>query len=427
MQAVTTTTTGDALPGGTEPIGTSQGGVKPSENLVESTARRRARPHYPCFEGLRALAAVMVVVHHASGMAGPTRAGLLSTPAAVMDSGVGVFFVISGFLIYRPFAAAHLDEVQPMRTRSFLWRRALRIVPAYWVALTFFWASGAFSLTPHWWRYYLFVQVYWRDTVAGGILQSWSLCVEITFYLLIPVWAWAVRQAVRTQRREMRPLIELGGCALLYAAGFVARQVVSARNPAWRVLAFDWLLTNIDLFAVGMALAVVSSWAAVDERVRALTDRLVRLPGLWWAGATALFCWYAYRVGPAVFNTGYIGFFWQQRQLVVGMISAALLIPAVFGAQDRGLLRKTLQSRPVVSVGLLSYGIYLWHFDWIKRMPTQTNSITGIRLWRGWVHTPAFDTSVWPLLAAGLGLGLLFSALSWELLEKPLQRFKRLL
>ncbi len=422
-----TTTTSGAAPERNAPTDSPDASAELSRDSEEPTAQRLSRPHFPCFEGLRALAAVMVVVHHAAATAGVARAGPLATPAAVMDSGVAVFFVISGFLIYRPFAVAHLSGEQPMRTRSFLWRRMLRIVPAYWAALTFFWAIGGFSLGPHWWRYYLFVQIYWRDTVIGGVIQAWSLCTEITFYLLIPVWALVIRRAVAARRREARPLVELAGCGLLFLAGIVARQVISARDPSWRGMSFDWLPTNIDLFATGMAVAVLSAWSAVDQRVRAFTDRLVRAPGLWWAGAVALFCWYAYRVGPADFITGYRGFFWQQRQILLALVSGALLVPAAFGRQDRGLLRRALRSRPIAWVGLVSYGLYLWHFDWIKRVPSQQNSITGTTLWAGWVRSPPGDTNVWPLLIGGLALGLLFAALSWELLEKPLQRWKRLI
>lgn len=422
-----TFTTGEAAAVRADPDAGSQAGVEVSTGPEEPTARRSPRPHFPCFEGLRALAAVMVVLHHAAATAGASRAGFLTTPAAVMDSGVAVFFVISGFLIYRPFAVAHLAGDQPMRIRSFLWRRALRIVPAYWAVLTFFWALGAFSLGPHWWRYYLFVQVYWRDTVIGGVIQAWSLCTEITFYLLIPVWVFVLRRIVAARRRAARPVVELVGCGLLFVTGFVSRQLISVADPTWRGMSFDWLPTNIDLFATGMALAVLSAWAADDERVRAVTDRAVALPALWWAGAIALFAWYAYRVGPAEFVTGYRGFFWQQRQLVLALVSAALLVPAVFGPQDRGLLRRTLRWRPIAWVGLVSYGLYLWHFDWIKRVPSNTNSLTGTTLWRGWGHSPQGNTNVVALLAAGLGLGLLFAALSWELVEKPLQRWKRLL
>jgi peptidoglycan/LPS O-acetylase OafA/YrhL len=344
-----------------------------------------------------------------------------------MDSGVAVFFVISGFLIYRPFVLAHFRGDEPMRTRSFFWRRALRILPAYWLVLSFLWAMGAFSLGSNWWKYYLLIQTYWRDTVVrGGVLQAWSLCTEISFYLMIPLFSLAVRRLFGRNGGRTTAARELAAVGVLYVGGFVARALISANDPLWRGSSFQWLPTNLDLFASGMALAVVSVWAVHDRRVRAFTDRLGRAPGLWWAAAIALFAWYAYRVGPPVFNTGYTGFFWQQRQFVVTLVAVLLLVPAVFGAQDRGLVRRGLQCRPVVWVGLMSYGLYLWHFDWIKRVPAAFDPDTGAMRWPGWVHSRPLDTNVFLLLAAGMGLGLLFAAISWYGLERPLQRFKRL-
>lgn len=407
------------------------------------------RAWFPCFEGLRALAAVMVVVHHASSLAGRQRAGVLATPAAVMDSGVAVFFVISGFLIYRPYVAAHLDGRPSLRARSFFWRRLLRLVPAYWLALTFFWYLGNYDLGGDWWRYYLFGQIYSRTTTFGGLVQAWSLCTEVTFYLLVPVWAAALRRlvpnraaSVTPEHQQLRPVqpgggvpavvvAQLAACGALYASGFVIRQVISSRNPTWRGLSFQWLPTNVDLFAVGMAMAVVSAWAATDPALRARLDRLAAGGELWWAAGIGLFAWFAWRVGGPTLpmfvdpNGAYRGSYWQQRQFVLGLMTALLLVPVVFGRQDRGPVRWALRSRPVAFVGLVSYGLYLWHFDWMKRVVERTNGFTGEVIWPGWARSVAGDANVVLLLAVGLGIGTVFAAASWYLLERPAERLKR--
>ena len=96
----------------------------------------------------------MVVVHHSVATAGRGRTGALWTPSEVFDAGVAIFFVLSGFLIYRPFAAAHAEGRSPQRTISFWWRRLLRIVPAYWLVLTFFWkVVPTYELGEQWWRF----------------------------------------------------------------------------------------------------------------------------------------------------------------------------------------------------------------------------------------------------------------------------------
>lgn len=372
------------------------------------------------------MAAVMVVVHHANALAGPEHTRrFISIPAEVMDSGVAVFFVLSGFLIYRPFAVAHHHGSPVPGTVAFWWRRLLRLVPAYWAALTFFWVVGSYDLGGDWWRYYFFGQIYSRNTTLGGLVQAWSLCTEVTFYLLVPVWAAGLR---RLAGRRLSVRTDLVAVAMLYVAGFLARAIISSANPTWRGLSFQWLPTNLDLFATGMAAAIVSVWAADDSRVGDAMGRLARRAELWWAGGLALFAWYAIRVGGptnlADPNGAYTGFFWQQRQFVLGLFTLLLMVPAVFGPQDRGPVRSLLRWRPIAWVGTISYGLYLWHFDWMKRALPQFDGFTGEIIRPGWMELPAGLLGFWYLLAIGMGIGCLTAALSWSLLEKPLQRFK---
>lgn len=399
----------------------------------EEPARPAApRVHFPGFEGLRAMAAVMVVIHHANALAGPDHTRrFISIPAEVMDGGVAVFFVLSGFLIYRPFAVAHHTGAKVPETVSFWWRRILRLVPAYWLALSFFWILGSFDLGSDWWRFYLFGQVYSRTTTLGGLVQAWSLCTEITFYLLVPVWAGALRRLM--PRRWLSARVDLAACGLLYLAGFVARAVISSANPTWRGLSFQWLPTNVDLFAAGMAMAVLSVWAADGGRVAAVTARLARRAEPWWLAAIALFAWYGIRVGAPDLarlgdpNGAYRGWFWQQRQLVLAAFTVLVMVPAVFGPQDRGPVRAVLRWRPIAWVGTVSYGLYLWHFDWMKRALPNVDPFTGAQLWPGWGDLPGGSLGFWYLLAIGLGVGCLAAALSWSLMEEPLQRFRNLL
>src|SRR5688572_7606459 len=91
---------------------------------------------FPCFDGLRAIAALSVLVTHVSFLTYANVEHPLGVFFARMDIGVAFFFLISGFLLYRPFAMAHLTASAGPAVRPFFRRRALRIFPAYWVALT---------------------------------------------------------------------------------------------------------------------------------------------------------------------------------------------------------------------------------------------------------------------------------------------------
>jgi peptidoglycan/LPS O-acetylase OafA/YrhL len=93
-------------------------------------------PRFPLFDALRAFAALGVLVSHAGYLAGASQDAWYGSVVAQGSVGVTVFFVISGFLLYRPFLAADLDGRPRARLRDYSRRRVLRIIPAYWLALT---------------------------------------------------------------------------------------------------------------------------------------------------------------------------------------------------------------------------------------------------------------------------------------------------
>lgn len=402
--------------------------------VAGATVAPPRRPHYPCLEGIRALAAALIVVHHSASLA-EQHAGLLATPARVMDIGVSVFFVLSGFLIYRPFVSAHLDGQRPMSARRFWWRRLLRIVPAYWVALSVLWAVGNLALGSDWWRYYLFLNIYDAFTSLGGIVPAWSLATEITFYLCIPFWSGLIRRVIGRGRTTVR--IELLGVGGLVVAGYASRALFSAshhyfvspgtltaQGVTMRAVSFTWLPNNIDLFALGMALAVLSAWNHQQSADRPLDRLLGRATGLWWCGAVAVFAYLAYGVGPPPFATGYAGFFWQRRQFLYGLVGVLLITPAVFGDQTVGFVRRVLRCRPLVWLGSISYGLYLWHLDLMSRVVNKPGALGGL-VWRGWSGQPLGQAPLWAVLSVGFGLGTLAAAASWYGVERPLQRLKR--
>ena len=100
------------------------------------------------------------------------------------------------------------------------------------------------------------------------------------------------------------------------------------------------------------------------------------------------------------------------RQLLYGAFAFFLLIPAVFGPQDRGLIRRVLRSRPAVASGVVSYGIYLWHETWMLKI-------------LDWLHRPLFTTSFLKLTLRVTVLAVGSAALSYVLVEQPFQRLGR--
>src|SRR4051812_18261375 len=115
-------------------------------------------------DACRGLAALSVLVYHLGAVPGHQPLGKLGDGLQI---GVPVFFLLSGFLLYRPFVAARATGSQ-VNVRRYASRRVLRIVPAYWVALTGLAVTSGLPgvFTSEWWRYYGFAQVYSPQTLG---------------------------------------------------------------------------------------------------------------------------------------------------------------------------------------------------------------------------------------------------------------------
>jgi peptidoglycan/LPS O-acetylase OafA/YrhL len=326
-------------------------------------------PRFALFDSLRGIAVLCIIAFHVSSVTGALNRGLIGDGLAVLGPQALIqFFVISGFLLYRPFVAAHAAGRGVPSVRRYGRRRVLRIVPAYWVALTllaiFPGIVGVFS--GDWWRYYFFLQVYSSDTVGGGIPVAWSLCVEVTFYTLLPLWAIAVRHAPRGTGPRAWMWTELAGLALVGLGG-IAVQVAAARNVVSDLTATT-LLGQCVWLGLGMTLAVASVAAARGQAPRRAVRAIAAHPGLCWIGAGAAFVALTLLLRPGGL-LGIVQTLVQQQPvdktlaaIALGLaLNALLVLPAVFGEDAGGVPRRILAAAPLAWLGLVSYGVYLYH------------------------------------------------------------------
>lgn len=308
--------------------------------------------------GLRGIAAVGVVATHvayATGLyADPTWGRFWSR----LEVGVPVFFVLSGFLLFRPWVVAAAMGSPPPGIGAYLRRRALRILPAYWATVVVAFAviptevgsSGA-SLV----RHLLLTQVYFESGQHRGLTQMWSVVAEVAFYLILPVVGLLV---TRTGRRPWsdRPV----------AAGVVA---LAAVTPAWYVVtrtvvvlpleSIYWLPGFLDWFAAGMMLAIAvvrrerGRRVAWLEAVRAAPFSTLVVAGCVFAMMTTPVAGPATLVPLDLFealakNLGY---------LAVGVAMVATLTVA----PESGHLGRVMTSRPLMWLGTVSYELFLCH------------------------------------------------------------------
>jgi peptidoglycan/LPS O-acetylase OafA/YrhL len=352
------------------------------------------RDRYPLIDGLRAVAAIGVLLTHSAISSGLVTTGATGFRYAQrLEVGVTIFFVISGFVLYRPFL---LVRGALPRLGSYAWRRALRIVPAYWIALT---VAALVLGRPEVWRhplaFYGFGQIYSQRTLPGGLIQAWTLDIEVTFYAFLPLWAWLLRRA--TPRQEAYALIGLALASLAWKVAFVwsgsARQVV---DTPW----LHSLPAYLDQFALGMGLAVLS-----------LTPRRARYPVLLWGVAAVAFWLVSVRIGigHALFEP-YNRWQYMARHLLYAVVGVSLVAAAVLATPGRGVVGRVLGNPVAAWLGLVSYGIYLWHV-------TVLQALEDVGFQRSLHFHPFIVVTV-----VTLALTSAISAASWYAAERPLLR-----
>jgi peptidoglycan/LPS O-acetylase OafA/YrhL len=326
------------------------------------------------------------------------------------DVALIIFFVLSAFLLYRPFVGARLDG-RAASVAGYGGRRIMRVVPAYWLALTLvtLWLGlGAFWDPLGLLTYFGFMQGYNQSTMAGGLPQAWTLGVEVAFYVLLAVWAKAMSWLPdRGPRAVLRG--ELCGVALLLLISFAYKAFViaGAEHVAGRPEPLMYTLpAQLDFFALGMGLAVISAWVSRGGGAPRLLATAARRPGLCWAAA-GLALLASTRAGlTGVYDDGYTPAAYAARHVLYAFAALALILPGVFGAGGR--VRRVMALRPLAYLGTISYGIYLWHLAIMVQLQRWG--------WAGEAGPGAFLELYLPTIGGGVVMG----ALSWHLMQRPM-------
>jgi peptidoglycan/LPS O-acetylase OafA/YrhL len=358
--------------------------------------------YFEAVEGLRGVAALCVLGGHVlsiTSLAGgaPSRIG-----PSVAALGVCIFFTLSGFLLYRPFLVARkANRSAVSMTPSYLWRRAVRIFPAYWVALTVLalWPGIDGVFTDEWWAPYSLLHVYVPGTRSLAV--AWTLSVELSFYLALPVIAWLLHArgvgSARTAAWRWE-LMTIGGLAVL---SLILRAFsLGVSEPG---ILGNTLLGTFSWFALGMFFAALHTAPALD--FRRMRRVLESPPMLWFVASLLLLAVMVWRPQDPALRTPLSTLL---ITLALGLCAACVVAPAVF-AEGRRSVRALLANRQIVFVGLVSYGIYLWH--------------APIGLWL--VRSGGVLDSPQPavvLLALLVPMSILLGAASWYCVERPLMR-----
>jgi len=335
--------------------------------------------HIQQLDGLRAFSVLGVILYH------------LGVPGFGMGwLGVSFFFVLSGFLITRILIES--KESNNFFSNFYI-RRSLRIFPLYYLYIfivfiycLYFDVQGVNN-----WLYYVFyLQNYtmaWNGFayVPGQEFgHTWSLAVEEQFYLLWPLVVFLCN----------RNLIIIS--AIMLSCVAIASRFYLAEYTS--IVSFAPLFSTMDTLLIGAIIAVIS----VNKRAMKIFSCALLAVGLFWFISVVKFgvLIYGWHKGIEAANQSLY-------------LSSSILFAGVIGVIASGVVKaKFLTIAPLIYLGKISYGLYLWH-------PFAIQVVDSLQ-YRGhllWITGPM-------VLASKLALTIAISALSFKFFELPFLRMK---
>ncbi|WP_184951231.1 acyltransferase family protein [Paractinoplanes abujensis] len=376
---------------------------------MSAPVTNRSLHRLPPLDAVRVVGALAVVAHHVGFATGINVGdGPWAGWLARLDVGVAVFFVLSGFLLYRPWAHARATGQPLPGAGIYLWRRALRILPAYWLTVVvclLVVPRNADATAGDWARHFTLTQIYDAYGLRHALGHTWSLATEAVFYVLLPILAVL---ALSGRRRAGRPVLILAVAALITATwvALLSTGVLSlSRHTTWLPSYAIW-------FGAGMALASVHVSLSNGHLPRwRFLDDMGRAPLACWGTALALLGVATTSIaGPRTLAEPTAAQFGLKITLYA-MIAVLVLVPLAFGPQTR--TKAAFGSGFARWLGLVSYGLFLWH-PFVLEMLYE---VTGRQEFTG----DLLET--YAITVAG---GLLLASLSYYLVEKPLLRLGHL-
>ncbi|NDJ89203.1 acyltransferase family protein [Mycolicibacter kumamotonensis] len=330
--------------------------------------------------GVRAVAAILVVGTHAAYTTGKYTHGYAGLLGSRMEIGVPIFFVLSGFLLFRPWVRATAFDRPAPSVRRYAWHRVRRIMPAYVVTVALAYliyhyrtagpnpGHNPIGLL----RNLTLTQIYTDNYMFGylhqGLTQMWSLAVEVAFYVVLPAMAYLT--LVWLCRRQWRPVRLLAGLTAL-----------AMITPAWLILVHAgdflpdgarlWLPTYLAWFLGGMALAVLQAMGVRCYGFVAIPLALI----CYLIAATPL-------AGEPTTSPAKL----SEALVKAGFYAAiATLAVAPLALGNQGWYARLLASRPMVWLGEISYEIFLVHLVLMEvvmvevlRAPVYTGSMLNL-------------------------------------------------
>ena len=368
------------------------------------------RHYVASLTGLRGVAALSVFVFHYGyfnpgirlDLTVPIIGNALQSPLGFGFAGVDLFFVLSGFLLALPFARATLDGSAHPPLKPYYKRRLLRVFPAYYAQLAIILIFGGWFVT--WARpdgvsllahFFMFFNIGWNP-VRPMVGLWWTLPVELSFYLLLPLIAYFMRP-----RRWMVFLLAGIAISMLYRIWSVDHFASAPEGAVF--LAASHLPGHLPEFLLGASAAIL---------VQTFDLQSIKPPAAWVLDGMFLTSVILVNLWFWKIMLPYGGVFWSGHwsmviaPLALGLPLSLMVVSLYWGSR----IGRLLFANPMVYfLGLISYSLYLWHFVVLQQAE--------------FVFGEAYSVMQGlPKFLLSLSLVVLVSSLSYFVFERPFFR-----
>ncbi len=363
-------------------------------------------------DSLRGLSTIMIVVYHIFSVSGfsVSHADSIGAYTDRLNVGVSIFFVLSGFLIFRPFVHALLNQSPTPKTSTYYFKRAARILPGYWCALFVLAAADALTIrnSSGFLRNVFLVHSFTMEGVFTGIRQAWTLTVEMSFYLVTPIFIYFL--SFRSRKRDSTVSIKVItiSIACIFFSSYLFRLFLHATHFWFLQTAHIWFPAHIDTIALGMFVALLVEAPEKFGPFFKFKIFLARHSGLVLTGSLVVWILSA-NINMSIGWTTPAFHIDLLCHFLYGISSLLLLIPFCVDKSSR--FTRVLSIRVLSWLGTISYGIYLWHMAFLggnfaeKFMPyTENDGQVLLRIF--WV----------------IPLSIALAVISFYCLERPIMR-----
>jgi len=300
--------------------------------------------------------------------------------------GVTLFFVLSGFLLFMPFAKALLFEHTWPSARHFYARRVFRVLPAYYLSLILIILlfQQQYLLPQHWKELGLFF-TFFMDSSDATFKQLnapfWTLAVEWQYYMLLPVLVLGMRLIVWRVKQQYRLLATVACLLGLIGWGIFSRYFGTyymAQHPSETLLVPRAMLEGIlffiygvsgkylEDFGVGMLLSLCFVYArhpSTSPKIRTTLHKMS--PWLWGTGLLCLFVMILWNYNQRYVNTWplfsnalLVTHYYRISELCFSLCFGLCVLALLFGSER---LKRPFEWSALRWIGMISYSLYMWH------------------------------------------------------------------